>query len=87
MGCVQFANVGDIPTWVAKRIQHFILGVYHSSKKAYQIFKDNRIFTEFAQTFLEDKRIFAKGIRDFYRVIHPSISSSHMTQHCCQEVG
>lgn len=46
--------------------------MHHSSQKGHEIFQNNRIFRDVLQMFLENKRIFSKGVRDFYRVIRPS---------------
>ena len=50
--------------------------MYHSSEKVYEIFQNNGIFRDFLQIFLENKRIFVKGVRDFWRVIRPRFSTT-----------
>ena len=43
-------------------------GTFQSFEKAYEIFSEQRIFTDLLCIFLEIKRIFAKGVRDFLEV-------------------
>ena len=38
---------------------------FHSLEKECEILQNNRICTDFLLIFLENKRIFAKGVRDF----------------------
>ena len=54
-----------IKTTQISSLQTECRGVYHSSEKVYEIFQNNGIFRDFLQIFLENKRIFDKGVRDF----------------------
>ena len=67
-------NVSEIPFgnffWmdkVAKCEGHFTL-----STKSTRFFQNKRILTDFWWIFLENKSIFAKGVRDFLGVKCPS---------------
>ena len=42
-------------------------GAFHSSEKRTRFFVNKRILTDFSWIFLENKGIFAKGVRDFWK--------------------
>ena len=41
-------------------------GAFHSFEKRTRFFLNKRILTDFSWIFLKNKRIFAKGVRDFW---------------------
>ena len=41
-------------------------GVFHSFEKRTRFFLNKRILADFSWIFLKNKRIFAKGVRDFW---------------------
>ena len=47
-------------------------GAFHSFEKAYEILSQQKDSYGFLVDFLENKRIFAKGVRDFLGVKCPS---------------
>ena len=49
-------------------------GHFTLSKKRTRFFHNKRILTDFWWIFLENKRIFAKGVRDFLGVKCPSVN-------------
>ena len=50
-------------------------GHFTLSKKCTRFFHNKRILTDFWWIFLENKRIFAKGVRDLLGVKCPSVDS------------
>ena len=62
--------------------------VRHSPEKTSEIFQNIGILRDFLRIFLKSNRIFAKGVRNFYRAMHPS--SMICSQECrdvqCREM-
>ena len=51
-------------------------GHFTRLKKRKRFLQDKRIFTDFGLIFLENKRIFAKSVRDFLGVKRPSLPAA-----------
>ena len=62
--CKQFCNVNGVSR-----------GALHSSEKRRRFFLNKRILTDFSWILLENKRIFAKGVRDFWSEMPLGVSS------------